>query len=95
MMSWQLVVSPRKDKKLLAVSPDGFKIHFGASGYADYTTHKDEKRKMQYMERHKKEDWTDLYKAGTWARFILWNKKTLSDSIRDMENKFGIKIYKL
>jgi hypothetical protein len=30
--------------------------------------------------------------AGTWALYILWNKPTLEESIRDMENKFGINI---
>ena len=28
-------------------------VHFGASGYGDYTTHKDEKRKASYLARHK------------------------------------------
>jgi len=26
--------------------------HFGASGYSDFTQHKDEKRKQRYLERH-------------------------------------------
>lgn len=28
--------------------------HFGASGYSDFTQHKDEERKKRYLERHKK-----------------------------------------
>jgi len=33
-------------------------IHFGASGYSDFTKHKDKKRKDAYDARHKKlENW--------------------------------------
>jgi hypothetical protein len=67
-------------------------ISFGASEYSDYPTHKDEARKEQYLKRHQKEDWNDLNKAGTWARFILWNKPTIRESILDMEHRFKIKI---
>ena len=71
------------DKKLLS---------FGATGYYDFPTHQDEARKERYIKRHQKEDWTDLNKAGTWARFILWNKPTMNESILDMEHRFKIKI---
>jgi len=67
-------------------------VSFGASGYSDYPTHKDEARKERYLKRHQKEDHGDLSKAGTWARFILWNKPSLEESILDMEHRFRIKI---
>lgn len=64
-------------------------IHFGAKGYSDYTKHKDEKRKENYINRHKKnEDWTDPNKAGFYAKNLLWNKPTLEDSIKDTNKKF-------
>jgi Family of unknown function (DUF5754) len=44
--------SRRKDKKLEAVFEDGKKVSFGAAGYEDYTTHKDKKRKENYLSRH-------------------------------------------
>jgi hypothetical protein len=66
---------------------------FGATGYSDYTKHKDEERKENYISRHSiREDWDDLNTAGTWARFILWNEKTINKSIKDMEKRFNIKI---
>ena len=66
---------------------------FGARGYSDYTIHNDDVRKANYIKRHSvTEDWTDVNKSGTWARFCLWNKLTLHDSIKDMERKFHIKI---
>ena len=75
-------------------NPLGKKITFGAKGYSDYTIiHKDDHRKNNYIKRHQvNEDWEDLEKAGTWSRYILWNKPTLKASIRDMERKFNIKI---
>jgi hypothetical protein len=78
-----------KDGKLLT-------IHFGASGYDDFIISKgNEDKKKNYIKRHSKEDWSDLEMAGTWSRFLLWNKKTLKASIKDMENRFGIKIHLL
>ena len=35
-------------------NPDGKMIHFGASGYADYTAHKDEKRRERFRKRKHK-----------------------------------------
>ena len=40
-------------KKYTAVI-GGRSIHFGASGYEDYTIHKDDKRKELYIKRHEK-----------------------------------------
>jgi len=31
--------SSRKDKKYMVKNPDGKMVHFGASGYTDYTAH--------------------------------------------------------
>ena len=46
--------SNRKDKKYMAIIDNKKTIHFGATSYEDFTTHKDEKRKQNYMTRHKK-----------------------------------------
>ena len=68
--------------------------HFGASGYEDYTTHGEIQRKMNYIARHKdKEDWKDYMSSGALARFILWNKPTLTASIDDYMNRFGLRKY--
>jgi len=92
-MSYKLSRSTRKDKKYMVVLPDNKKIHFGAAGYSDFTINKDVDRKKNYILRHQiNEDWGDLKKAGTWSRFILWNKETIKDSVKDMEKRFNIKI---
>lgn len=81
--------STRKGKKYMAIFPDKI-IHFGATGYEDYTIHKDKKRKDRYIKRHSNEDWTDPKKAGTLSRYILWNKPTLDASIRDYKMRFKL-----
>jgi len=90
--------SNNKDKKYTAIFYDNDKkkvktIHFGASGYSDYTQHKDPKRKQRYIERHKvNEDWSDYKTAGSLSRFILWNKQSLQDSIKDYAKRFNLKV---
>ncbi len=81
--------SDRKDKKLKAVIDNKKIIHFGASGYEDFTTHKDERRKQLYIKRHKtNENWSDAATAGFYAKNILWNKSTVQASINDTNSKF-------
>ena len=83
--------STRADKKLMAIFPDGTTTHFGAKGFEDFTTHRDEKRKELYIKRHRaNEDWSNPKAAGTLARFILWNKPTLSASIADYKKRFNL-----
>lgn len=71
-------------------------LHFGDSRYKDYIVYNQidhnlaNERKQLYINRHKNEDWNDLSKAGTWSRYILWNKPTLIESIEDMQDKFDI-----
>lgn len=71
----------------------GKTIHFGAKGYSDFILSKDERKRENYILRHKvRENWNDLSKAGTWSRYLLWNKPTLKESIDDMEKLFDIRI---
>lgn len=90
-----VIPSNRKDKKYSAIVVHDGKvktIHFGASGYDDFTTHKDENRKDKYVKRHHKEDWTDPLKAGFWAKNLLWNRNNIEESAADIEEKFGFKV---
>lgn len=86
--------SSRKDKKYM-VKLNNKTIHFGAKGYEDYTTHKDRKRKRSYEGRHREaENWTKsgIDTAGFWAKHLLWNKPTIEDSIKDIEDNFNVDI---
>jgi hypothetical protein len=85
----------KKKYKVLVVNNDTQKrrtVRFGAQGYSDYTMHNDDERKSNYINRHKKrEDWEDPFTAGFWSRWLLWNKKTIEASKRDIKNNFSIK----
>jgi hypothetical protein len=84
-----------KGKKYKIITPDNKAIQFGATGYTDFTLTKDEKKKDAYVARHRgSENWgkSGIDTAGFWAKHLLWNKPSLSASIRDTEQKFGIHI---
>ena len=83
--------SSRAGKKWMATMNDKT-VHFGARGYEDFTTHGDEKRKAAYLARHRTtENWTlgGVETAGFWARWVLWNKPSLSASIADVNRRFS------
>ena len=70
-------------------------LHFGASGYSDYTKHKDPERLKKYNARHKsRENWTKsgITTAGFWAKWILWSKPSIKESVEYTSNKFNITI---
>ena len=85
-----LTKSKRAGKKY-AVRVGNKTIHFGAKGYEDFTTHKDPKRKANYLARHQHENWNDPTTAGFWARHLLWNKDTLEGAIQSLRGR-GIDI---
>ena len=91
--------STRSDKKYMVtvIKPNGTKktVHFGQDGYSDYTKHKDKDRMKRYESRHKpRENWTKsgIDTAGFWSKWILWNKPTITESIKSTETKFNITI---
>ena len=72
--------SKKKGKKLVATFKNKTsgrikKTHFGASGYKDYTMHKNKNRRKRYRTRHKKDFQTgDPTRAGYLSSEILWGK---------------------
>ena len=58
---------------------------------SDYTKHKNDERKNAYVQRHKKNGhWTaaGFKTAGFLSKHLLWNKKTLAASVKDVNDKF-------
>ena len=87
----EIVISKSSNKnKKYDARIDGRKtISFGAAGMSDYTIHKDDERKQRYLDRHRKnENWADYNTAGFYAKNLLWNKKTLSESVKDTNTRF-------
>lgn len=95
----ELSKSKRKNKQyqvILFDKQDNKKktVHFG-SPMESYPDHKDPDRKASYLSRHKKrEDWnkSGIGTAGFWSRWMLWNKPTIQESIKDIERRFNISV---
>ena len=67
------------------------RVHFGQKESSTYIDHKDDKKKDAYIARHKvNENFNNPLSSGSLARFILWNKTTLSASISDFKKRFNL-----
>jgi len=78
--------------KYYIITESGKKVYFGQDGASDMTQHKDEARKMKYINRHQKnENWTKsgIDTAGFWARWLLWNKPTIKQVMKILKNGFS------
>ena len=89
----EIVITPSKNnnKKFDALIDGKKTVSFGQKGASDYTKHKDKERKERYIARHKKNEdhgLSGVRTAGFWSANLLWNKKTLKESIDDIHKKF-------
>ena len=92
----EIIITPSKksDKKFDATIDGKKTVSFGAKGYSDFTQHKDPARKQRYLNRHKaRENWNDPTTAGALSKHVLWNKQSISASVKDMDKQF--KNYKI
>ncbi len=100
----ELKPSSRKDKKYM-IKHDNKTIHFGSKGMRDFTLMNDkkstfyepdkserEKRKANYRSRHKNDPINKPFTAGSLSYHLLWNKPTLTASIRDYNKRFKTNI---
>ena len=90
----KIMRSPNKDKKYRAVfSRDGKikNVDFGAAGMSDFTKHTDPERKQRYITRHSaRENFNDPTSRGALSRWVLWNKPSFSESVKDYKRKFKL-----
>ena len=98
----KVVKSDAKGKKYTAIfcmckgksccaEGDKKKVHFGAAGMDDFTITKDEEQRERYRKRHQKDLKTnDPMRAGYLSYYLLWNKPTLKESIKDYKKKFNL-----
>lgn len=95
----KVVITPAESKRKLFTAHivEGDKItrvSFGDPNGEQYPIHRDPTKKYNYIKRHMvNENWEDPYTAGYWSRFILWNKLTLEDSVKDTAKRLGAPIY--
>ena len=71
--------SNRKNSKYVVTLPNGHKVHFGSSQYADYLIHKDKERRDRYLARAKKIKnkqgeftYDNPESANYWSVNLLW-----------------------
>ena len=87
--------STRKEKKYMATFSldDRSKrtIHFGQKGSTTFTEGASELKKENYLKRHRvRENWNKPMTAGALSRWILWNKRSLRESISDFRKRFNL-----
>ena len=87
----EILIKPSKkaDKKFDAIIDGKKTVSFGSSQHSDFTKHGSEARKQRYLDRHKaRENWNDPTTAGSLSKNILWNKQSISASVKDMDKQF-------
>ncbi len=93
-------LSDKPNKRYTAIFYDNDKkvktTHFGykdKDGFGStYIDHKNDDIKDAYIARHRvNEDFNNYMSAGSLSRYILWNKKSLRESITDYKNRFNLK----
>lgn len=91
----QLQRSPRPAKKWRAIFTTPYGTHhvdFGSSSHEDFTIHRDQQRKANYLNRFNKlikKFENDPIAPITLSTMILWNKPTIEASLADYKKKFG------
>jgi hypothetical protein len=93
MDTYILKKSKRDDKRLVIIMNENMKHHFGLKGGKTFIDGRTEKERQNYIARHKvRENWGNIHTSGFWAYHLLWNKPTLTESIKDVEKRFNVKI---
>ncbi len=100
----ELRTSTRKGKKYM-IQHNNKTTHFGQQGARDFTLMNNKSNKFyepskevrenvkkNYQTRHKKDPINTPFTAGSLAYYLLWNKPTLTASIRDYNKRFNVKI---
>jgi hypothetical protein len=68
------------------------KVHFGSTGFLDYTIGATEEQRKSYRARHKKDlDTKDPTRAGYLSYYLLWgNSTSLNQNIKDYKKRFNL-----
>lgn len=93
-MRVRVIRSPNPKKKFRAILENGRTVDFGATGYSDYTKHKNPSRMRSYVARHGggSEDWkmSGIGTPGFWSRWYLWGRPGIEETRKFMSKKFGL-----
>ena len=85
--------SNRKGKRFVLEMGDKMKHHFGSDVGKTYIDHQDDKKKENWIARHKKDkNWDNIHSGIYNSRYLLWTKPTLKEAIKDYEKNHNIRI---
>ena len=82
-----------RDKRFLAIFSNGKMTKFGLAfpQIGTFIDHKNNTLKRNYIKRHARDLRTNDYKkAGYLSMFLLWNKPTLEESIKDFNQRIHV-----
>ena len=79
-----------ESKRFKAYFSDGKTARFGQTNpkKGTFIDHQDKQLKKNYLKRHLKDlETNDYQRAGYLSMFLLWNKPTLNESIKDFNKR--------
>jgi|MEHZ01.4.fsa_nt_MEHZ011191826.1_1 hypothetical protein len=92
MKEYILKNSTNKGKRYVIVM-DNMNHHFGSDVGKTYIDGRTDKEKNAWEARHKgNKNYNDIHASIFWSKNLLWNKKSLKESIKSLEKKLNIKI---
>jgi hypothetical protein len=84
--------SNRKNKRFV-IDMGEHSHHFGSDVGKTYIDHQDDKKKENWIARHRLDkNWDNIHSGIYHSRYLLWTKPTLKQSIKDYEKKHNIRI---
>ena len=94
MKEYILKKSTNKGKRYVIIMPDeNHKHHFGSDVGKTYIDGRTDKEKKAWEARHKGDkNYNNIHSGIYWSKNLLWNKKSLKESIKSLEKKLNIKI---
>jgi len=108
-MNLEIRISPASDvhKKWQVYLPGNKKVKFGYKFIDDYTTHKDEVRRVNYLRRHggigssfmtsTEERWgvTGMHMEWFWSRWLLYQCKSMEEAAEFLNSRIFRNKYKV
>ncbi len=90
--------SNKKFTIIIYYADDGKKrktLQIGQAGAKDFTLGANETKKNAYIKRHQIREnhgISGIETRGFWSRWLLWEKPSITEAIKNMESKFNLDI---
>ena len=85
--------SNRKGKRFMIIMSDNMSHHFGSDVGETFIDHQDEKKKSNWLKRHRLDrNFYNKHSGIHHSWQLLWTEPTLKEATKKYENKYGVKI---